>query len=141
MSLEDLGNLGDFIGSIAVIVTLIYLAIQIRQNTATTKVQIRQAISEAQFANINARATDDHLPIIIMKTNRGEPLNQDEMDRLYFHFDAGVISAKDWAAIGEGLRRTLRTDVCLDIWDSLKITYIVDFRCTVDTELLQREET
>lgn len=155
MSLEDLGNLGDFIGSIAVIVTLIYLAIQIRQNTATTKVQIRQAISEAQFANINARATDDHLPIIIMKTNRGEPLNQDEMDRLYFHldatlrqfenfhfhFDAGVISAKDWAAIGEGLRRTLRTDVCLDMWDSMKITYNEDFRSTVDTELLQREET
>jgi hypothetical protein len=31
--LEDLGNLGDFLGGIAVIATLIYLAIQIRQNT------------------------------------------------------------------------------------------------------------
>jgi hypothetical protein len=31
--LEDLGNLGDFLGGIAVIATLIYVAIQIRQNT------------------------------------------------------------------------------------------------------------
>ena len=32
--LEDLGNLGDFLGGIGVVVTLAYLAIQIRQNTA-----------------------------------------------------------------------------------------------------------
>ena len=30
-----LGNYGEFIGSIAVVFTLIYLAIQVRQNTAT----------------------------------------------------------------------------------------------------------
>jgi hypothetical protein len=33
VTLEDLGNLGDFIGGLAVIVTLFYLAVQIRQNT------------------------------------------------------------------------------------------------------------
>ena len=32
MALEDLGNLGEFIGGMAVIATLVYLAIQIRQN-------------------------------------------------------------------------------------------------------------
>ena len=31
--LEDLGNLGDFLGGIGVVVTLIYLAFQIRDNT------------------------------------------------------------------------------------------------------------
>jgi hypothetical protein len=34
MSLEDLGNIGEFVAAIAVIVTLGYLAVQIRQNTA-----------------------------------------------------------------------------------------------------------
>ena len=34
MTLEDLGNLSEFIGAIAVVISLIYLAIQIRQNTA-----------------------------------------------------------------------------------------------------------
>ena len=39
MTLEALGNLGDLIGGIGVIVTLIYLAIQIRQNT----IEVRNA--------------------------------------------------------------------------------------------------
>jgi len=34
VSLEDLGNIGELIGALAVVVSLIYLAVQIRQNTA-----------------------------------------------------------------------------------------------------------
>ncbi|MFK8048064.1 MAG: hypothetical protein AB8B81_06510 [Halioglobus sp.] len=35
--LDTLGNLGDFIGGIAVVITLIYLAVQVRQNTLALK--------------------------------------------------------------------------------------------------------
>ncbi len=31
MTLQDLGNLGEFIGAIAVVISLVYLAAQIRQ--------------------------------------------------------------------------------------------------------------
>ena len=37
MELHDLANLGDFIGSVAVIVSLISLAVQVRQNTASIR--------------------------------------------------------------------------------------------------------
>ena len=40
--LDELGNIGDFLGGLAVVVTLVYLALQIRQNTATTRVQTVQ---------------------------------------------------------------------------------------------------
>ena len=33
MSLSDLGNIGEFVGSIGVFLSLIYVGIQIRQNT------------------------------------------------------------------------------------------------------------
>ena len=33
MTLQDLGGLGEFIGAVAVVVSLIYLAVQVRQNT------------------------------------------------------------------------------------------------------------
>ena len=36
MSISELGSLGEFIGSIAVLATLGYLIVQIRQNTAST---------------------------------------------------------------------------------------------------------
>ena len=33
MTLQDLGNLGEFISAVAVVVSLVYVAYQIRQNT------------------------------------------------------------------------------------------------------------
>jgi hypothetical protein len=43
-NLDALGNLGDFIGGIAVVITLIYLALQVRQNTAALRTASRQTI-------------------------------------------------------------------------------------------------
>ena len=37
MTIVELGSLGEFLGSILTLVTLAYLAIQIRQNTAQQK--------------------------------------------------------------------------------------------------------
>ena len=45
--LEVLGNLGDFIGGVAVIVTIIYLAIQVRGNTSALRTRSRQDIVES----------------------------------------------------------------------------------------------
>lgn len=42
--LDALGNLGDFIGGLAVVVTLVYLAIQVRHNTAALATASRQEI-------------------------------------------------------------------------------------------------
>jgi hypothetical protein len=44
----ELGALGEFIGSIAVIVTLIYLALQIRQNTSQQKREETVSIQHGQ---------------------------------------------------------------------------------------------
>jgi hypothetical protein len=37
MNIETLGNLGEFIGSLAVLVTLVYLSIQTRQTVAMSR--------------------------------------------------------------------------------------------------------
>ena len=44
MSLEDLGNIGEFVGAMAVIVSLVYLAVQIRQNTRSVRTSTYQDI-------------------------------------------------------------------------------------------------
>jgi hypothetical protein len=46
MTIQDLGALGDMIGGVAVVASLIYLAIQIRQNTH----QISQNVEATRFA-------------------------------------------------------------------------------------------
>ena len=47
MTLSDLGDLGDFIAAIAVVVSLIYVAIQIRQNTRIVKAATHHSSSRA----------------------------------------------------------------------------------------------
>lgn len=49
MSIESLGYVGEFIGGLALIASLVYLAVQIRQNTASVRLQVEQAIRGDQF--------------------------------------------------------------------------------------------
>jgi hypothetical protein len=53
MSLEDLGNIGEFVAAVAVVVSLIYLALQIRQNTrsvaSSTYQGIRHMVQEMEL--------------------------------------------------------------------------------------------
>lgn len=43
--LQSLANLGEFIGGIGVVITLVYLALQIRQNTAALRTASRQQVA------------------------------------------------------------------------------------------------
>jgi hypothetical protein len=49
MALQDLANLGEVIGAIAVIVSLIYLAVQIRENTQA----MRRAATQDIIRSLN----------------------------------------------------------------------------------------
>jgi len=49
MTISELGSLGEFIGSIVVVITLIYLAIQVRQNTLQSNQSMR--VAQTQISN------------------------------------------------------------------------------------------
>jgi hypothetical protein len=52
MILQDLGNLGEFIGSIAVVITLIYVARQIRQSSEVSQTEgLNKALEVHQKKN------------------------------------------------------------------------------------------
>ncbi len=54
MNLQDLGNLGEFVGAIAVVATLVYLALNIRQNTAHLSQNTRSVHLSALQANVDS---------------------------------------------------------------------------------------
>ena len=45
MTIDELGSLGEFIGSIIVLISLVYLALEIRSNTETARTSTYQAVS------------------------------------------------------------------------------------------------
>ena len=81
MTLQDWGSLGEVVGAIAVVVTLIYLAKQIKQNTHAMEESRRLALaqtyqmrSDALQAMLVHAADSEHIgPIIIKLTAKGYP--------------------------------------------------------------------
>ena len=90
MSIMELGALGEFVGAIAVVVTLAYLAVQIRQNTRAMEESRRLALAQTYQVRADAlqdmlvRAADsEHIgPIIAKLTEAGYPENLASLDQL-----------------------------------------------------------
>ncbi len=61
LTIQDLGSLGEFFGSLAVLATLIYLALQTRQNTTAIAAQLDVARISALQTNCLTRATSSEL--------------------------------------------------------------------------------
>jgi hypothetical protein len=81
MSILELGALGEFLGSIAVIATLVYLSVQVRQNTRSMNESKKLALAQTYQLRSDAlqmmlvRAADsEHIaPIIGKLTEAGYP--------------------------------------------------------------------
>ncbi|MCZ6641819.1 MAG: hypothetical protein O7F71_09615 [Gammaproteobacteria bacterium] len=90
MTLMELGALGEFLGAIGVIVTLAYLAVQIRQNTRAMEEGKRLALAQAYQMRADAlqemmvTAANSQIigPIIIKLTELGYPEDISALDAL-----------------------------------------------------------
>jgi len=66
MNLTDLANIGQVIGAIAVVISLIYVALQIRQNTNAVRAATVQSVHE-HFANwYTTFASDPSLSAVVI---------------------------------------------------------------------------
>ena len=91
MTLQDLGNVGEFVGALAVVASLIYLAVQLRQNTKqmaengeeaklAALERAVQTASQLRFAMIRDAGVAD----IWLRGSRGlTDLNEQESLRFY----------------------------------------------------------
>jgi hypothetical protein len=67
MNLNDLANLGQIIGALAVVISLFYVAHQIRQNTNAVRSATAQAVHEHFAQWYHLVAADDDLSQIVAK--------------------------------------------------------------------------
>ena len=65
MGLNDLANIGQVIGAIAVVISLIYVALQIRQNTNAVRSATAQTVHEHFAKWYHLVAADDELAQIV----------------------------------------------------------------------------
>jgi hypothetical protein len=67
MTLDQLGNIGEFVGAIAVVATLVYLARQIRHSAEATRIAAYHQATQQLWSGSIALSTDPGLAEIMAK--------------------------------------------------------------------------
>ena len=86
MTIQELGSIGEFVSSIVVLITLIYLAVQVRQTRNATIASTMQT-NRMQFQNIMLANRDSQIAPIIIKADSNKPLTDEEEYRLSTHIN------------------------------------------------------
>ena len=147
MNWEAVGATGELIGSVAVLATLVYLAIQIRQNTRSLKAASHHAITDS-FNAINAKIIDDPATARIWRVGHDgmSGLNPDEQtqysfmmlsymrifETLFYQRGLGTMEEQLFATEEGTLRWTVTQTGFLEWWDNNPISLSPAFRSYIN---------
>jgi hypothetical protein len=132
MTLSDLGNLGNLIGGIAVAATLVYLAVQVRQNSKIAQATVRQSLVQNQISYMSLRSTDPMIRTAFRKASAHEQLSDEEAFALLFHATVGI-------RLWEGLHSQLEHGmVAKEDWLAVRHIMSVHFQLPIYRQALDR---
>ena len=147
MSFEQLGGIGEFIGGIGVIVSLIFLAVQIRQSSRIERLNARYTISQAMSNALYRLDEDPELQRIWMAAmETGEqPADEDRehLGRFLFRYFGQLSLAYTFAEIEPDIRsryepllmRFLRVPAVQSWWSRQRLFVAEPLRSEVDSHL------
>ncbi len=148
MTLEDIANIGELIGGIGVLVSLIYLSIQVRQNTLAQRAESRLAATRswtewyvlgAQDPEIVRIMSDGFLnPYELSSADRGRFLwifgtIASKIEEMYSQHKAGLIEDSLWNKYRGVLATQLNNPVAKEWWDSQAAPLSDDFRESIES--------
>lgn len=156
MTFEAMGNLGDMIGGLAVVISLIYLGIQMKHNTMSMRSATYQSIV-ATAAACNVTLTQSKQLARIFRIGSGDPelLDEDERvqfwflcsqfldiyENLYLQFHHGAIDSDYWLPRSVSYMELFKSPGFAQNWSERRSDYAVSFREFVDAELASRSTT
>ena len=110
-TIQDLGAVGEFIGAIGVVITLVYLAHQIRQNTS----QLKQNSLTAKAAAVNASN-------IALRETRQSIFESAEMPEIFLRGNENPKELSEMAMLRYRLVMQNVTEVMVDIYTQTLMT-------------------
>lgn len=134
----DIGQAITILANLGVIAGIVFLAIEIRQNSALMRIQISQARADAAMASNEQSFNSDYIPPILEKIRVGEGLDPVEWSRYLDYFRAmnrnqdNVLSQWEAGMLGDNTPRSVigyacffvgSTEASLDAWEMTKEGY------------------
>ena len=153
--LEDLGNIGEFVGSFAVLITLVYLAVQIRHNTNSNIGATEMAVADQVIAWQMGMTDDAELRTIWDKAAATAQLTGAEEARFLWlinevftlhectfrQYRRKLISYNNWEVYLHALLGLLRmNDAVMGWWTSRMSIFLSDFIDHIDEQLVVNKE-
>ena len=110
MNWEAAGAVGEIVGAFAVVLTLIYLAIQIRHSIRATKALVRESATNSMVQDIRATYQDKDLLSAYVKLQNGESLSNTEeycvrqesaawlrtYENMHYQYRKGFLDEEEW---------------------------------------------
>ena len=156
VSLEDLGNLGDFIGGIAVIVTLLYLAVQIRQNTRTLQAvsldsaqdhfarsQIIQA-QDKELADLLDRGMSDYSGLDRVDKRRYRSFFIQQLrglEIIFFKHQQRLLPTTSWEGYERTMDHSFGRPGWQQCWNETRVIFSPEFRELVEGIVRNRSQS
>ncbi len=146
MDWDAIAAISEFIGTAAVVVSLIYVGIQIRQSTAVARSTARQSITELMLGSTSNLVEDSALAAAFVKEMKGQKLDDIERIRLlgraylamrnweniHYQYRIGMLSSDEWQGFRKNLEAVFEWPSTRDYWEHEKQFYSPAFRAEVD---------
>jgi hypothetical protein len=125
VTLDELGSLGEFISGLAVVVTLVYLALQIRHNTRAVRSSMHQDMVESTLRIAESMSDNPDVGRIVLKANEDyDNLTKEEFvrfeayaERVFGNFESVFYSYRN-------------SMIEQDLWESWEASYLADISRT-----------
>jgi len=149
VTLSDLGNLGDFLGGVGVIVTLAYLATQIRRNTQEVRSASLDAVAASHFEFQRLVWADPALNELWFTGMGGAELPEDEgrrflfmvislarlWERAYNKARGGTLESRSWSGINQELAGVFSFRGTRAYWKRVQYMFPPDFITFAEKEI------
>jgi hypothetical protein len=147
MNWEALGAIGETIGAIAVILTLGYLAVQIRQNTRMLEASVLSATTNAHVAFNHLLGSDAAAARVFQVGLENFPsLSENEQrqflnllraafisyEHAFFSYRKGLLDAEVWSRYLRGLKDMLQLSHVSVWWKARKGAYTESFVSAIE---------
>lgn len=150
MNLQTYVAIAELVAAIAVIVSLAYLAIQVRQSTRVSSAAARHAISQfaLDFSMFKAEHADR-----LAKVMEEKELSPGDLqfrwwnhmmvflhaETYYHHYELKLMPAKHWSGYVRYVRGYLETPGVREFWDDVGPAFSVDFSNWISSQLAEIE--
>ena len=153
MTIQELGSIGELVGAIATVVTLVYLAIQIRSNTSAVRSAAAQSVHEAFSTWYRMLATDAILAQVTTNGLRNYAcLSEADKARFVATFMAflscsqdafikwreGSLSAELWIGWELVMMNLVNAPGGKEFWDERGYLFGDEFRGHVENDIMMR---